>query len=131
MKRMALVLAACGLVSAAMAGNAFAQDDAAAVSGGYYTGNPWGYVDYPWNYQWHAGYSHTSWGRPMPLVVPPNAQYQTIYGWGVGATQVVPINAQFSGPQYSGGYWGGPYYPTPYYPWDTRQQGVYYVRGPW
>ncbi|MDA7978217.1 MAG: hypothetical protein MPJ50_05540 [Pirellulales bacterium] len=129
MKRMALVVAACGLISSATANDSFAQH--AEYSGGYYTGNPWGYVDYPSNSQWHAGYADAAWGRPMPLVIPPNAQYQTVYGWGIGATQVVPNYAQFSGPTYGGGYWGGPYHQAPRWPWDTRQLGVYYVRGPW
>src|SRR5690606_5746513 len=30
---------------------------------------------------WHYGYYHTMWGRPVALVVPPQANYQTNYAW--------------------------------------------------
>jgi hypothetical protein len=90
------------------------------------------YAMYPSNNQWHAGYKHSLYGVPLALVVPPNAQYQTNYGWGVGSTHVGPIWAQFGGPMMGYEWEGGEQYnETPYWPWDTRQFGVYYVRGPW
>ncbi len=84
--------------------------------------------------EWHHGYYHTMWGRPVALVVPPEANYQTNYAWGVGNTTVTPIYPQFYGPSYVPvtGYTPRPaYLPTPYWPSDTRQFGVYYIRGPW
>ncbi len=82
---------------------------------------------------WHAGYSHTMWGRPIALVVPPTVRYQTNWGWGIGNTRITPVNPQFQGPMNSAvtqmSY--GPYRPTPYYVSDTLQFGVYYIRGPW
>ncbi len=87
---------------------------------------------YPFNGQWHAGYYQPWYGRPVALVVPPVAHYQTIWGWGVGATQLAPIPPQFNGA--STGYpytQAGPWAPKPYWPTDTRQFGVYYIRGPW
>jgi hypothetical protein len=84
-------------------------------------------------YTWHAGYYHTSWGRPLALVVPPTATYQTDYSWGVSGTRITPINPQFTGPYagypYEGG--NGGFLPTPHWPSDTNQFGVYYIRGPW
>jgi hypothetical protein len=80
---------------------------------------------------WHAGYYHTMYGRPLPLVVPPTAQYQTNWGWGIGNTRVTPIYPQFSGPYNGYAYEGYERWrPTPDWPTDTLQFGVYYVRGP-
>lgn len=82
---------------------------------------------------WHGSYYHTMWGQPVALVVPPTAEYQMDYRWGVGGTQVHAIDHQF-GRNYPGPYSrSGPYgfLATPPYPSDTRQYGVYYVRGPW
>jgi hypothetical protein len=90
------------------------------------------YAQYPSNNQWHAGYKHNLYGVPLALVVPPNAQYQTNYGWGVGSTHTGPIWAQYGGPMMGYEFEGGEQYnETPYWPWDTRQFGVYMVRGPW
>lgn len=81
---------------------------------------------------WHGGYYHTGWGRPVPLVVPPNASWQFQYGWGIGNTRLVRIDPQFQGPQE-----GYPFdsqetwHPQPFWPSDTQQFGVYYIRGPW
>ena len=87
---------------------------------------------------WHAGYSHTAWGAPVALVVPPTARMQTRMGWGVSQTTMLPIYHQFERP-YPGamGAEGGampggmPLNPTPRWPSHTDQFGVYYVRGPW
>ena len=81
---------------------------------------------------WHNAYYHAAYGEPIALVVPPTAEYQSQYGWGVGGTRVTPIYHQF-GRAYPGGSAGayGYYYPTPAWPSDTNQFGVYYIRGPW
>ncbi len=81
---------------------------------------------------WNQGYYHTAWGMPIALVVPPTAEMQTNWGWGVANTRVTAIC-----PQYKFGYPGTGYYnranfaPTPPWPSDTTQFGVYYIRGPW
>ena len=81
---------------------------------------------------WNAGYYHAAWGMPVALVVPPTAEFQTNWGWGVGNTRVTPIWHQFQreypGP---GHYDARMFRPTPPWPSDTTQFGVYYVRGPW
>lgn len=81
---------------------------------------------------WHNAYYHAAYGEPIALVVPPTAEYQTHYGWGVGGTRVEPIYHQF-GRAYPGMNAGayGYFYPTPAWPSDTNQFGVYYIRGPW
>jgi hypothetical protein len=87
---------------------------------------------YPYSGGWHAGYQHPMYGAPVALVVPPVSHYQVIYGWGIGSTQVTPIYPQFGGPGYGTPYGdAGQYAFPPYWPWDTRQFGVYYIRGPW
>jgi hypothetical protein len=80
---------------------------------------------------WHNAYYHAAYGEPIALVVPPTAEYQSQYGWGVGATRVTPIYHQF-GRAYPGSAGAsGYFYPTPAWPSDTNQFGVYYIRGPW
>lgn len=80
---------------------------------------------------WHGNYYEAAWGTPVALVVPPTAEYQTKWGWGVGNTRVVPIYHQF-GRDYPGQFVPGVgFLPTPHWPSDTDQFGVYYVRGPW
>jgi hypothetical protein len=80
---------------------------------------------------WHNGYYDPYWGEPIALVVPPNAEFQANYGWGVGGTRVAPIYHQFARPFPGYGRAGGTFIPTPNWPSDTQQFGVYYVRGPW
>jgi len=81
---------------------------------------------------WNKGYYNPAWGMPVALVVPPTAEMQTHWGWGVGNTRVTAIC-----PQYQRNYFGPGYYnranfrPTPPWPSDTDQSGYYYVRGPW
>ena len=82
------------------------------------------------NYNWHANYAHTSYGVPVSLVVPPTANMQTNWSWGVGSSRTSRIDHQF-GRNYSGPGGQGPYRSTPAWPQDTAQFGVYYVRGPW
>ena len=81
---------------------------------------------------WHGGYYHSAWGVPVALVVPPTAEKQTYWGWGVGSTQVTTIQHQFQR-NYPGPSFYDPkmFKPTPPWPNNTNQFGVYYVRGPW
>lgn len=85
---------------------------------------------------WHNAYYHAAFGEPYALVVPPTAEFQTNYGWGVSGTRVSPIYHQFARPFPGYGYGGGAPYGngflhTPAMPSDTTQFGVYYIRGPW
>jgi len=85
----------------------------------------------PWG-SWHAGYYDPAWGVPIALVVPPKAEMQTHWGWGVGNTRITPLYFQFQRD-----YPGASYYDprtmlsVPPWPSDTDQFGVYYIRGPW
>jgi hypothetical protein len=125
----------------------FLAGAAAGVSSMVHSGqpliDPWARADWiaaqrAATQSWHAGYSHTAWGAPVALVVPPAARMQTRTGWGVSQTTVSPIYHQFERP-YPGGMMaeGGampgtlPVRPTPRWPSHTDQFGVYYVRGPW
>ncbi|MBN2024504.1 MAG: hypothetical protein JW809_17120 [Pirellulales bacterium] len=81
---------------------------------------------------WHGGYAHTGWCGPVALVVPPTAEKQTHWGWGVGSTRVTTIRHQYElGFPGEGHYPGGTFRPTPRWPSNTDQFGVYPVRGPW
>jgi hypothetical protein len=81
---------------------------------------------------WNAGYYHTAWGTPVALVVPPTAELQTKWGWGVGNTRVTPICPQFKRNYPGDGVYNrAGFRPTPNWPSDTDQFGVYYIRGPW
>ena len=83
---------------------------------------------------WHSTWYDPWEGRPIALVVPPTAEFQTQYGWGVPSSRVAPIYHQFRrpypGPGAVGGSGGG-FLPTPNQPSDTVQFGVNAVRGPW
>lgn len=83
---------------------------------------------------WHSGWYDPWEGRPIALVVPPTAEFQTQYAWGVPSSRVAPIYHQFRrpypGPGAVGGAGGG-FMPTPNQPSDTVQFGVHAVRGPW
>jgi hypothetical protein len=83
-------------------------------------------------YSWHDSYYDAAWGMPVALVVPPRAENQIKYSWGVGSSRVVPIEHQF-GRNYPGPgvYDRANFRPAPAWPSDTDQFGVYYVRGPW
>jgi hypothetical protein len=126
MKRIALTLLASAMAMAALAPLA---DEAAAgewrradVVAAYHAG--W----IPWN----APYCYTPYGVPTALVVPPTANAQTSWGWGVGRTQMSPIHHQFARP-YPGD--SGPdireHYPTSPWPSHTNQFGIYYIRAPY
>lgn len=113
------------------------QQDGATVQGstaGVVSGGVVADGDTVYGGPWHYGYYHTMWGRPVALVVPPQANYQTNYAWGVGNTTITPIYPQYAGPSYVPVVAPSPrpgYLPTPYWPSDTRQFGVYYIRAPW
>ena len=83
---------------------------------------------------WHSAWYDPAEGRPIALVVPPTAEFQAQYGWGVPSSRVAPIYHQFRRPYpgpgaVAGG--GGRFLPTPNQPSDTVQFGVNAVRGPW
>jgi hypothetical protein len=80
---------------------------------------------------WHGHYYAVQYSQPLALVVPPTAELQTDYSWGVTSSRVSRINHQFQRP-WPNGYWS-PYgfLPPPQWPSDTRQFGYYYIRGPW
>ncbi len=83
---------------------------------------------------WHSAWYDPAEGRPIALVVPPTAEFQTQYSWGVPSSRVAPIYHQFRRPYpgpgaLPGG--GGSFLPTPNQPSDTVQFGVNAVRGPW
>ena len=82
-------------------------------------------------YNWNRNYAHTEYGAPVALVVPPTAQLQTNWGWGVASSRISRIDHQFQRNYPGNGQFGGPYRPTPLWPSDTTQFGVYPVRGPW
>ena len=82
-------------------------------------------------YNWNRNYAHTEYGQPLALVVPPTANMQTNYGWGVASSRISRIDHQFQRNYPGEGSFGGPFRPTPIWPSDTSQFGVYYVRGPW
>ncbi len=81
-------------------------------------------------YTWHGQNYHTQWGQPIALVVPPTANMNTEYGWGVTNTRIRRLDHQFYR-DYPMAESGGPFSRTPYWPSDTTQFGVYPVRGPW
>ena len=83
---------------------------------------------------WHSAWYNPAEGRPIALVVPPTAEFETQYAWGVPSSRVMPIYHQFRRPYpgpgaLPGG--GGGFLPTPNQPSDTVQFGVNAVRGPW
>ncbi len=100
---------------------------------GYSSGYGFGYATgYPES--WHGNYYHLRWGRPVAIVAPSVATYQTEWGRGIGASTVTRINPQYNGPSYAwtlGGQTPGRFLPTPYWPTHTRQFGAHYIRGPW
>jgi hypothetical protein len=82
-------------------------------------------------YNWNRNYAYTDYGQPVALVVPPTANLQTNWGWGVASSRISRLDHQFHRNFPGEGQFGGPYRPTPVWPSDTTQFGVYYVRGPW
>jgi hypothetical protein len=87
---------------------------------------------FAYQYPWHAQYAHTQYGQPVALVVPPTANAQSHWGWGVGSARMTPIYHQYDRRYRAPG--GGancPFHATPTWPSSTDQFGVYYIRGPW
>jgi hypothetical protein len=83
-------------------------------------------------YPWHGDYYDTAWGMPVAVLVPPTAENQTHWGWGVGATRITPIQHQFQRDYPGPGYFNRAFFrPTPPWPSNTDQFGDYYIRGPW
>ena len=82
-------------------------------------------------YNWNRNYAYTDFGAPTALVVPPTAQLQTNYGWGVASSRISRIDHQFQRNYPGYGQFGGPFRSTPVWPSDTTQFGVYPVRAPW
>jgi len=83
-------------------------------------------------YSWHGGYAHTGTCGPLALVVPPTAEKQTHWSWGVGGTRITTIRHQYEfGYPGQVSYERGLFRPTPTWPSSTDQFGVYYIRGPW
>lgn len=82
-------------------------------------------------YDWNRNYAHTSYGQPVSLVVPPTANMQTNWNWGVSSSRIERIDHQFGRNYFGPAPFCGPFRPTPLWPSDTSQFGVYYIRGPW
>ena len=79
---------------------------------------------------WHSAWYDPWEGRPIALVVPPTAEFQTQYSWGVPSSRVMPIYHQFRRPYPGpGGVAGGGnrLLPTPNQPSDTVQIGRAHV----
>lgn len=79
---------------------------------------------------WHGNYAYTPYGRPTSLVVPPTAQMQTNWSWGVASSSISRIDHQYTR-DYLGPGSAGRFNSTPHWAGNTNQFGVYYVRGPW
>lgn len=82
-------------------------------------------------YNWNRNYAYTNYGAPTALVVPPTAQLQTNWGWGVASSRISRIDHQYQRNFPGYGQFGGPFRPTPVWPSDTVEFGVYPVRAPW
>jgi hypothetical protein len=82
---------------------------------------------------WHSAWYDPSLGRPWGLVVPPTAEFQSQYGWGVPSSRTLPIYHQYGRPYPGPGAipGGQGLMPTPNIPSDTVQFGIHYGRGPW
>ncbi|MCA9168867.1 MAG: hypothetical protein KDB23_14430 [Planctomycetales bacterium] len=126
MKRLVILLAAVALTasaSAVHAGSPYAAIRRAHAD----RGAQW----YNTNRSWHGQYANVQWGHPVALIVPPTANMQTEYAWGVGRTTMTPIHHQFGRPIATPGAGGAGLLPTPLWPSSTAQIGYYSVRGPW
>ncbi len=114
------------LLAASLAALSLASLTSPAEAGGIHSARKRSHM-----YPWHGAFYDVTYGAPVALVVPPTAELQTDYGWGVAGTRVSRIDHQFQRP-FPGYYFDGyGFLPTPPWPSDTRQFGVYYVRGPW
>ncbi|MEX2316223.1 MAG: hypothetical protein WD669_03660 [Pirellulales bacterium] len=82
-------------------------------------------------YNWNGRYAHSAYGQPVALLVPPIANMQTNWGWGVSSSRVSHLDHQVHRNYPGAGLFGGWWRRTPAWPSDTTQIGAYYVRGPW
>jgi hypothetical protein len=82
------------------------------------------------NRSWHGPHYNNSWGHPVAVIVPPVANFQTNYAWGVARSRMAPIHHQFGRP-YVDPVTGVTPYSAPMWPSDTTHLGYYSVRGPW
>jgi len=82
-------------------------------------------------YNWNGRYAHSAYGQPVALIVPPTANLQTNWGWGVSSSRVSRMDHQVQRNYPGPGPFGGLFRRTPAWPSDTTQFGVYNVRGPW
>jgi len=114
-------------IAAAVTAAPFAVQQASAVGNGHMLP-----LQRAQQYNWHGNYAHSAYGQPMAMVVPPTANLQTNWGWGVGSSRISRIDHQF-GRDYpgTGGVGAGQFNRLPRWPHDTTNFGVYYVRGPW
>src|SRR3982750_1304866 len=46
-------------------------------------------------YNWNRNYAYTDFGAPTALLVPPTAQLQTNWGWGVASSRICRIDPPF------------------------------------
>lgn len=85
-----------------------------------------------YNNCWHGPYYDAAWGMPVAVIVPPTAERQVHWGWGIGNSRITPIWPQYKlGYPVSGPFGPAAIHPTPPWPTDTDQFGDYYIRGPW
>ena len=94
--------------------------------GNYDRGANW----YNANQSWHGNYYNVQWGHPLAVIVPPTANFQTNYSWGVGRTRSAPIHHQF-GRRYVDPVTGTVTQAPSIWPSDTNNMGTHYIRGPW
>lgn len=81
---------------------------------------------------WNHFYYDAAWGMPVAIVIPPTAESQTHWGWGIGNTRITTNYVQFDRNYPGPGYYDRRLFqPTPPWPSDTDQFGFYYIRGPW
>ena len=123
---LALTLALGGLSATAPSASAFDCWTPTCIDCGYML--PIHRAQY---YNWNRNYAYTDYGQPTALIVPPTAQLQTNWGWGVASSRISRIDHQFQRNYPGNAMFGGPFRPTPVWPSDTTQFGIYPVRGPW
>lgn len=124
MKRILIFVAAAALLAA------WGWSSVAAAGGGSFKGRV--AARQSQTYPWHGDYYDVAWGVPVALVVPPTAENQVHYSWGVGGMRVTPIQHQFERDYPGPGTYNRSWFrPTPPWPSSTDQFGDYYVRGPW
>ena len=78
------------------------------------------------NKSWHSGWYNPDVGRPVPLVVPPTAEFVSEYSWGVPSSRVMPLYQQYRKPYPGAAYAPGsrPLMPTPQHPRHSQCAGA-------